>query len=436
LLKPAWRSALFLLALGLAGGFLTYQVVRVAWATALVESPRVADVQKGLALDPDNPALLHQLGMLYAFSPEAMNPEEGVKYLHRAADLAPHRAAYWGDWAIVCASLGDIACADRAFDRALLLQPLMPRLQWIVGNHYLQTNRVEAALQVFQRLLAMNSEYARPVFRLCLGVTDDPLLVYQKVMPPSNDPEVKLVYVNYLSEKNDWDSAYQIWVRTAAHTVPFPYPSIGPYLDALLWRGRFREAQTVWLDLERLGVVAKPGPEDQGSLVYNGGFERPPLNSGFDWHYRLVPYLTTTFADPSAYRGARCLRLDFTVARNEEFQPVYQFVSVTPKRSYLLAAAVRSENITSDSGPLLRVVDPSCPQCPAAVSETTVGTTGWHPVSVKFTTGPATQAVRVEVCRPRSRVFPMEITGRFWLDDVTVKILDSPETSATLAKPQ
>jgi tetratricopeptide (TPR) repeat protein len=429
LLKPRWRSALFLLALGLAGGFLAYQVVRVAWATTLVESPHIADLQKGLALDPDNPALLHRLGLLYAYSPAAMNPEEGVKYLHRAADLNPHSAAYWGDWAMVCASLGDTACADRAFDHARLLQPMMPRLQWIIGNHYLQTDRVEAALQVFQHLLAMSAEYARPVFRLCRRVTDDPLLVYQKVLPPGNDPQVKLLYLNFLSEQNAWDSAYQVWVRMAAHTAPFAFPSIDPYLDGLLQRGRFREAQTVWLDLGRLGVVAKPGSEDHGSLVSNGGFERPPLNAGFDWRYAPVPYLSADFQDLSAYRGARCLRVDFTVARNEEYEPVYQIASVTPNRSYLLAASVRSENITSDSGPRLRVVDLSCGECPTVASETTVGTTSWHPVSVKFTTGPQTQAVRVEVWRPRSRAFPTEITGSFWLDDVTVKALDSSDTS-------
>ncbi len=154
-----------------------------------------------------------------------------------------------------------------------------------------------------------------------------------------------------------------------------------------------------------------------------GDFEQVPLNGGFDWRTREVPYLWFAFPNSGAYRGGRCLRLDFTVGRNDESEAVYQFVPAAPKQEYLLTAYARSNNITSDSGPRLRLLDPACPTCLDISSETTVGTTPWHPVSLKFSTGDHAQVVRVSVWRPRSRTFPTEITGTFWLDAVSLKRL-------------
>ena len=98
---------------------------------------------------------------------------------------------------------------------------------------------------------------------------------------------------------------------------------------------------------------------------------------------------------------------------------------VLPNHSYRVEAYVRSEDITSDTGPSLRVRDPQQPSFRDAVSDTTVGTTPWHPMRVYFSAGPNTHAVRLSVWRPLGRVFPTEITGSFWLDRVSVECLDN-----------
>ncbi len=155
--------------------------------------------------------------------------------------------------------------------------------------------------------------------------------------------------------------------------------------------------------------------------MFNGGFEQPPLGAGFDWRSQPSSYVSVDFADASPYEGAHCLRVDFPVGQNDEFEPVYQILPVVPNQAYTLAAYVRSRDITSDSGPRLRVTDPDCPSCLDASTDTTVGSTPWHTVTLRFSAGPQTQAVRVSVWRPRSRVFPMEISGSFWLDAVSVR---------------
>lgn len=420
-LRPRRRSSVFLLAIGLVALFMCGKTIRIAIATSLGESSKLSELRRALILDPANPKLHHRLGMIYSYSLEEINPAEAVKYLRRATELSPYEALYWLSLASACDSMGDTVCADQALERALSLSPMTPRLHWITANHYLRTDRTDKALPHFQRLLELSPEYAWPTFRLCLRAMDDPEVIFQEVLPLGKDPKLRLVYVNFLSAHGKADFAARVWARTIANSSPFPVSFAEPYLQRLLDLGRYQEAMSVWQDLERLGIVKKPATEDQDSLIFNGDFEQVPLNAGFDWRYRELPFVSVDFPDSGAYRGDRCLRLDFTVSRNDESEAVYQFVPVVPYQAYLLTAYTRSDNITSDSGPRLRVLDLACPSCLNIASETTVGTTPWHPVSLKFSTGAQTQVVRLSVWRPRSRTFPTEITGVFWLDAVSLK---------------
>jgi hypothetical protein len=259
--------------------------------------------------------------------------------------------------------------------------------------------------------------------------------------------------VDFLSDQGDNDTAYRIWRRVVADSRPFPFSSAAPYLERLIALGRIEEAVNVWQDLERLGIVKRneadevaPGfspapaalkggatpPETEGlpnekeNLIFNGNFEQSPLDAGFDWRAGPRTYLAVDFSAPGAYHGAHCLRVDFTVSRNDEYEPAYQIVPVLPHHAYTLEAYVRSEDITSDTGPCLRVSDTQPAGFPDAISETTVGTTPWHPLRLSFSTGPQTRAVRLSFWRPRSRVFPMEISGTSWLDAVSLHGTDSP----------
>ena len=76
-----------------------------------------------------------------------------------------------------------------------------------------------------------------------------------------------------------------------------------------------------------------------------------------------------------------------------------------------------------------------CPaDFPDAISDTTMGTTPWHPLRLSFSTGPQTRAVRLSFWRPRSRVFPMEISGTCWLDVVSLECLGPEQSEAKIVK--
>jgi tetratricopeptide (TPR) repeat protein len=421
-LGSRWRSGLFLSLVALVVLVGSAEAIKIAVVTALGKSAEVSDVQKALGLDPGNPVLHGRLSQLYSNSLELANLAEAVRQARQATILNPNKAGYWLALASACESIGDIACATRALQRATGLSPMTPLVWWEAGNYYLRTSQPKAAFLCFHRLLDLSPDYAVPTFDLTLRAYGNPKMILENVVGDEKDPKLALAFADFMSAINEFDAAHQAWTQVAGGSSPFPFVAVQPYLERLLGHGQYQEAEVVWLDLERRGAIAESADREQGNLVFNGGFEQPPLSAGFDWRSQASSYVSVDFADVSPYEGTHCLRVDFPVSQNDEFEPVYQILPVAPNHSYTLAAYVRSRDITSDSGPRLRVRDPVCPSCLDASTDTTVGTTPWHPVTLHFSVGPQTQAVRLSVWRPRSRTFPMDISGSFWLDDVSVRV--------------
>jgi len=432
-LVPRWHSGVLFLVVGVGVSFLAGEVLRAAFVAMLGESVQAGTLRKAVALDPADPELHHRLGMVLCDSLGEADRAEGMKHLRRATELNPYAARYWADLAWVCELAGDAACAAKGVERAVKLSPMTPQLHWVAANTFLRAGQNEAAMAEFRRVLELDPAYGPATFQICLGSMGDPQLILERVLPPGKDPRLKLAYLKFLSTNEMPDLARQVWARIVEAGTPFPLPLITPYVEHLLELGRVEEAQGVWRDLEKLEVIPKPAPSDEGNLVFNGDFEHTPLNVGLDWRNRVGSYIALDFSDVSAHSGKRCLRMDFAVSRNEEYLPLYQLVPVAPSQAYLLTAYVRSQDITSDSGPRLQVVDTVHSSGPNVVSETTIGTTPWHPISLKFCTGPDTKLVQLSVIRVRGRTFPTEITGSFWLDTVVLRPLGSGSESACTA---
>jgi len=371
-------------------------------------------------LDADDAQIQHRLGQVYAET----DTNKSVQYLRRAAELSRYSRLYWSDLASACQSIDDTQCADWAAEHLLRLCPMVPYYHQLAAESYLRRNRLDESLAQFRHLLELDPIYATGTWADLLTVLE-PDVIFQKVLANNNkiDSTVGVGYVDFLSAQGDNDAAYGIW-NLVANGRPFPFSSVQSYLERLISTGRIEEATHVWQDLERRGTVKSPDAEEKNNLVFNGGFEQSPLNAGFDWRVGPGAYMAVDFAARGPYQGARCLHVDFKVGRNDEYEPAYQIVAVQPNHTYSLKAYVRSQDITSTSGPCLRVTDTQQQGFEEAIGETTVGTTDWHPVSLSFSTGPETRSVRLSLWRPRGRIFPMDISGSFWLDAVTLECKD------------
>jgi tetratricopeptide (TPR) repeat protein len=396
---------------------LSWEAGRTTTAMTLAASGDRDALERAVELDGSNPALEERLGANYLNGLGTTDTAAGLRHLRRAVELGPERALYWADVAAACESSTDFACADQAFARALRLAPMMPRLYWLAGNYRLRQSQPEAALPLFRSLLELSPRYAQPTFSICLRILNDPGLIEQALMPGGKDPTLRLAYADFLTAQGQPGPARQAWTDAVSQGSRFPFSLAKPYIDRLIDSGRVEQARSAWSDLEHLGVISAT---HGGNLVYNGSFEQSPLNAGFDWRYQESPYVAGDFRDGAARQGQRCLRLDF-MGTNADFEPIFQWVSVASRQRYLLTAEARSERISSDSGPRLRVVDADCPVCLDVASDLAVGSTPWHQLSLEFTTGPHTRQLRLSIWRPRSRNFPTQISGQFWLDAVCLR---------------
>jgi tetratricopeptide (TPR) repeat protein len=425
------------------------QTARLAAIITLGETAKPWTIETALSLDPENPELHHSLGLIRFYSSPESDAANGLRHLRRATELNPNVALYWLDLASACEANQDATCADRSFQRALELSPMTPRLYWSVANYALRAGQPDKALALFRRLLELDSTYADIVFQVCSRVLDSGNWTQASAL--NLDPHLRVALVNFLEGNDQPDVADAVWRQFATEQVaagklsspPIAFSAIEPYLDHLIDAGKQREAVAVWNELQTLGVIASAfqqrpadGETDAAhrQYIFNRGFEQTPLNGGFDWRYQSLRFVSVAFSAAAAHSGSRSARIEFTEGRNEESEPIYQRVPVQPGQSYLLTAFVRTEGITSDTGPRLRVLDSRCTACVDATTEPTIGTTPWHQVHVSFTTGPQTSSVKISVWRTCSRAFPFDITGTFWLDDVSLTTAQPDLAPGTLAK--
>jgi hypothetical protein len=155
------------------------------------------------------------------------------------------------------------------------------------------------------------------------------------------------------------------------------------------------------------------------NLISNGDFEDELLNFGFAW--RIVPaegvyagLNTSTYHSPS-----HAFLIQFSGKQNLLYQHVYQYVKVSPGQSYRLQAFMKTEGITTDSGPRLQVYDPYNAAALDKLTDDLTGTSdGWVPLLLDFAAGPKTELIVVRLIRLPSKKFDNLISGKVWLDDV------------------
>ncbi len=404
-----------LLAAAVLIAFTLFEMAHITLSERSLNSKKFEEVKSAIRRDPANPALEYHIGGMYEV--QEMNDDEAVAHFRRATMLVPNRAEYWSALARECFATGDRVCADEAFRNVDLVAPAVPSYQWQIANYFLINDNSEESLLHFKRFLELSREDPTPCFDLCLRAFT-PEQIWSHVVRDLDRPEVKLNFISFLSRNGHTDFAYKLWKEAVANGTPIGFLSVQGYLEQLLAISEVGKAEEVWLTLERQDKIKGDEP-GSANLIYNGGFELPHLGGGFDWRDNTNGEVSAFFADTSAYQGRFAARLDFNGGNNNS-EPINHVISVEPNRQYLLKAEIKSEELTSDSGPRLVVHDPYCPGCSRAETESTVGTTPWHEVSTRYTAGPKTIAVIVSVVRVRGRSFPSDIHGHFWLDSVSL----------------
>jgi hypothetical protein len=302
-------------------------------------------------------------------------------------------------------------------------------MQWDAGVYYAVAGDTTRSIDHLKRLLELRPDRLHDVLLFSWRTFDDPDAVWQTLITPLQNVQIQTAYLDFLVANGRPDMASRYWPEVVPKIGGTPFAVFRLYLQRLLEAQQYEQASRVWRDLLNGGIVTSnktPCLPDgaPSNLVFNPCFERP-LHGGFDW---LTPEQQCATVDfPAHDKNETGLQIDFSVPRNSDCEPVYEVVPIAPNATYELTASVRSEGITSDSGPRLRVVDLRCPTCLSVSTDGTTGTTDWHQLRLTFASGAATTFASVSVWRPPSRAYPMEISGRAWFDAITLRQIESPK---------
>ena len=231
--------------------------------------------------------------------------------------------------------------------------PKSPAYQWPLANFYLLQANTDEALRHFKLVLAGTSQYDTNVFTLAWKASGDAGKILQELIPERADTEFS--YLNFLLSQHRVDDAEPVWKRILGGGDEFSPKDASPYIDTLIAGHKPDQAYQVWTDLQQKGLIRSSSSGT--NLIFNGDFEDEFLNFGFSW--RIIP-LEGVYAgiNSSIYHSpSHALMVQFSGKDNLQFEHVYQYVKVASGQAYHLQALMKTEGITTDSGPRLEVYD-------------------------------------------------------------------------------
>jgi tetratricopeptide (TPR) repeat protein len=402
--------------LALLLGVLLVQAAREAVASRLAARNSLDGIRRAERWDPSSPEYPAQFGRTLAAEQANADPQEMARAFETAARLGPHRAEDWAGLGEALDLAGDSGGAARAYERAVELFPKSPAINWQYANFLIRAGEAAQAAAPLREAMEGDST-------LRMGAFD---LEWRAGMPPAEilaivpaRQEILSAYLDYVVRTERLDAAADAWRRLIASPDAFDMDAALRYFDALLQARRVDALEAVWADLGRHDP-ARVHAADGANRITNGGFEDAALNGGFDWRIVPIDGAEAEVDTETVHGGSRSLWVHFDGKHNLDFGHVAQYAAVEPDTAYRLTAWVRTEGITTDSGPRIGVFDPFDRVALSAETDNLTGTAPWQEQTLEFRTPAETRVVIVQVVRTPSRKLDNQIAGTLWLDDVSL----------------
>ncbi len=368
--------------------------------------------------EPGDSELWWVLASHYERDPIHRNLSQAAACLEQATRLDPGWSRYWEDLGQVQEEEGDISAAREDYQRAKRVGPGLADVAWRYGSFLLRHGDMGVAASEIRGALQGVSDLTPSAISQFQRAGAGVQFIVDRVLPPSSS--VLLDAIDYFVARKENDAAVASWEKLAGLGQEVRLARSFDLIQNLIDANRLHDADRVWR--QALTLAGRPNEaEAGGSLIFNGGFEHDLVNGGFDW--RQTPAAGTAFdlVTDVTEAGSQSARVVFDGSANVDYGNLVQYVPLTPGEGYRFTAYMRTDSISSDSGPQFQLQSCSNPLQVVAETPAMTGTHPWTEAQAEFRASSALDCLRVVLRRKPSELLASKISGTVWVDDVRLQ---------------
>lgn len=321
---------------------------------------------------------------------------------------APLDGDAFADLAVAMRALPDQNAVLEMHEIASRRDPRDLRIRaWLV-NHFLRVGAYPAALEHLDVILRLSPEIRPTLTQMMAGWADDQSFAAALAAQLRHEP----IWLNAMltAFRHDVTSPGASAVFLALRdSGDLNEAQTSYWLDALMSAGRWDEARRYW---------ASGLPRDAGEpvpLVYNGSFEQPSSQQGFDWRTGRQKGSYTEFEATEGSDG-QAAHMVFS-GRPVDLADIEQALAMAAG-DYVLSMRLRAVALRSDQG-LRWIVICHGQSRPIAQGGAIEGTFEWRPAQLTFSvpeSGCPGQWLRLDNPAPQGSA--SSVSGDLWVDDV------------------
>ena len=309
-------------------------------------------------------------------------------------------AEQWWSLGAVLAKTGQMEKGRYCYLRAAELAPNSVEAQLAVASFYINAGEGRSALPYLGKILDRTGLYDDTVFNYldALKLDFNQIAAHSGVSAQSRGAQS---YFRHLLSTGDVDNARKAWhwLNPASADAKLA----DDYVTFLANKGLADEAAQTW--------DTKWG-ESQTALLHNGEFERDPSAAFFDWRISSRQHVGVSRDEMVFHAGRSSLRIQFDGQENLDYAGISQRVFLQPG-AYRLSAFVRTQDITTDQGVALRILN--------VETEKVTGTVDWKQLEAAVVVPFPARIVEIQMVRHPSLRFDSKIAGTAWIDSVTLR---------------
>jgi tetratricopeptide (TPR) repeat protein len=276
----------------------------------------------------------------------AIDPAAAKSLLQRAVKLNRYDASSWIQLGLLCEAADDLPQAEEALSRAANADStFLP--SWSLANFYFRHQNADRFWFWAQKAADMAPDDATPLFRLTWYVSPNVPEIENRLQ--LKRPAIEAQLVNFLMSQGDPGAVTSAASHLLAANNKDSTETLLEVCDWLIAQKRPELALPLWNGLASRISYAPPGVT---SPVTNGGFAKPPISHGFDWHLTTVEGVGSFLnVNPNV------LGFEFSGDEPDSFTLMNQTAPVQAQKTYVLTVDYTSSGIAPASGIAWLVTD-------------------------------------------------------------------------------